>query len=202
MKDIIFDFGGVIMDWNPRYAFKKIFNDDVKMEWFFSNICTNEWNLQIDKGKPFAEAVKELQAIHPEYSIEIKAYHDKWEEMLKGEIKESVEILYDLKEQNYNLYGLTNWSAETFYPIAQKKYPCLNVFKGIVVSGSEKLIKPDIQIFIVLLNRYNLKSTNCIFIDDNIENIKSAKSLGINGIHFESPEKLKKDLLKYDIKVK
>jgi 2-haloacid dehalogenase len=192
-KTIIFDFGGVLIDWNPRHVYRKIFNTEAETEWFLENICTTEWNLSIDKGKPFAAAVKELCAVYPEWSEEIEAFHHRWAEMLGGEIHESVEILREIQAAGYPVYGLTNWSAETF-PIAFEQYKFFQTLDGIVVSGREKLIKPDPLIFEVMLDRYNLRPEGCIFIDDNLHNILAADKLGFATIHFTSPPQLKRHL--------
>lgn len=189
-KVIVFDFGGVLIDWNPRNLFKKMISSETEMEWFLENICTTEWNLRIDAGKPFAVSVAELSSQYPEWTAEIEAFHKQWPEMLGGEIPGTVEILEEIIQKGYKVYGLTNWSAETF-PIAQGRYPSLNLMDGIVVSGEEKLIKPDPEIFRVLLEKYNLKAENCIFIDDNLHNIEASCKLGFEAIHFTDPDGLR-----------
>jgi 2-haloacid dehalogenase len=197
-KTIIFDFGGVLIDWNPRHVYHKIFKTEAETEWFLNNICTTEWNLSIDKGKPFAVAVKELCVVYPEWSKEIEAFHLRWEEMLGGEISGSVEILREIQDAGYPVYGLTNWSAETF-PIAYERYKFLQTLDGIVVSGREKLLKPDSGIYNVLLERYGLKPEDCIFIDDNLHNIEAAARIGFEAIHFTSPSGLRDELQKFMI---
>ncbi|MGQ1943719.1 HAD family hydrolase [Ornithobacterium rhinotracheale] len=189
---IIFDFGGVLVDWNPRYVFKKYFDNEEEMEWFLANICTNEWNMEQDRGRSFAEATKILQNQFPEHSEMIAKFYGEWEDMLKSDIPGTVEILKEL-HQKYPLYGLTNWSAESI-DIAYNRYDFFSLFKGIVVSGEEKLIKPEPEIYQVLLNRYNLIPEKCLFIDDNLDNVKAAQAQGINAIQFTTPEKLRKDL--------
>lgn len=192
-KTIIFDFGGVLIDWNPRYLYKNIFDDPEKMEWFLANICTMEWNLSMDAGKPFKQGVNERIAIHPEWKPQIEAFHHRWPEMLGGSIAGSVEILEKLICNGYKVLGLTNWSAETF-PVARQLFPFLNHLHGIVVSGEEKLVKPDPEIFNLLLQRYSLDAEQCIFIDDNPENIAVASKLGFDSILFTTPENLAHDL--------
>lgn len=189
-KTIVFDFGGVLIDWNPRNLYKKIFSSETEMEWFLENICTTEWNLRIDAGKPFAVSVAERSSQYPEWTAEIEAFHKRWPEMLGGEIPGTVEILEEIIQKGYKVYGLTNWSAETF-PIAQGRYPSLNLMDGIVVSGEEKLIKPDPEIFRVLLEKYNLNAENCIFIDDNLHNIEASRKLGFEAIHYKDPDGLR-----------
>jgi 2-haloacid dehalogenase len=189
---IVFDFGGVLIDWNPRHVYKTIFNDEEKMEWFLKNICTNEWNIEQDRGRSLKEGTEILKEKFAEHIELIDAYYGRWEEMLKGEIAETVEILYELKKK-FKIYGLTNWSAETF-PVALERFEFLKVFDGIVVSGHEKLIKPDKEIFYLLLKRYNLQAGNCLFIDDNIKNVEAATAIGFHTIHFISAEDLKHKL--------
>ena len=135
---IIFDLGGVLIDWNPRYVYRQIFDNEEKIDWFFENICTHEWNEHQDAGRSLQEATEELVAKFPEYENEVRAYYGRWEEMLGGPVNETVEILHLLKQLNkYNLYALTNWSAETF-PVALERYDFLKWFDGIVMSGEEK----------------------------------------------------------------
>ena len=197
INTIIFDFGGVLIDWNPRYLYRDLFDDPDKMEWFLENICTGEWNLEQDRGRPLSVGTALLKERFPEHEEFINSFYGKWEDMLKGEIRETVEILYDLKKK-YKVYGLTNWSAETF-PIALKRFSFLKELDGIVVSGEEEMIKPDKKIFKLLLDRYYLKAENSLFIDDNLDNIKAAAEMGFQTIHFESAEKLKVQLAKMEI---
>lgn len=194
LKNIIFDFGGVLVDWNPRYLYKSIFNDDAKMEYFLTNICHDAWNVEQDRGRSLAEGTQILLEKYPEYSTQIKMYYEQWEVMLHSDIPQTVDILHQLKP-HYRLFGLTNWSAETF-PIAYQRYSFFKEFEGIVVSGVEKLIKPDPKIFRLILERYHLKAEESLFIDDNINNINQANSMGFHTIHFLNPAQLKLDLAK------
>ena len=194
IKNIIFDFGGVVMDWNPRYFFKDYFNDDEKMEYFLKNITTDEWNIEQDRGRTLAEGTAIQVATFPEWEKEIRAYYDNWTTMLKSEIADNVAVLRKLEHSEYELFGLTNWSAETF-PYAVKNYDFFSIFKGkIVVSGTEKLIKPNPEIWHVLLNRYQIKAEESVFIDDNFKNIEVAKSLGFICIHIKEDTDLEKEL--------
>lgn len=197
-KTIIFDFGGVLINWDPRHLYRKIFDDEAEMEWFLANVCTMDWNLRQDEGRPFAEAVKLLQNEHEKYSSHIQAYHTRWEEMLDGAIGDTVGVLYGLKEKGYTIYGLTNWSAETF-PRALELFEFLHILDGIVVSGKEKLIKPNPAIFELLLQRYNLAAPDCVFIDDNAANINTAKAMSFETIHFSTPDGLKKSLVELGV---
>ena len=194
IKNIIFDFGGVVMDWDPRYFFKDHFNDDDKMEYFLKNIVTDEWNGEQDRGRTLAEGTELQVAKHPEWEKEIRAYYDNWTTMLKSDIPHNVEVLRKLEHSKYELFGLTNWSAETF-PYALENYDFFRIFDGkIVVSGTEKLIKPDPTIWNLLLNRYQIKAEESVFIDDNAKNIEVAKSLGFICVHIEENTDLEKEL--------
>ena len=194
IKNIIFDFGGVVMDWNPRYFFKDHFKDDEKMEHFLKNIVTDEWNAEQDRGRTLAAGTEIQVDKHPEWEQEIRAYYDNWTTMLKSDIPSNVAVLRKLEHSNYELFGLTNWSAETF-PYALENYDFFKIFEGkIVVSGTEKLIKPDPTIWNVLLERYQIKAEESVFIDDNAKNIEVAKSLGFICIHIEENTDLEKEL--------
>lgn len=197
IKNIIFDFGGVLVDWNPRYLYQKVFENETQMEYFLQHICTETWNLQQDKDRTLQEGTQLLQQQFPEYAHLIQLFYDQWEVMLKGEITENVKLLPLLKK-NYPLYGLTNWSAETF-PIALRRFPFFSLFDGIVVSGEEKVIKPDEAIFKILLNRYQIKATESLFIDDNINNIHAANMLGFKTIHINNEIDLEKELKKMNL---
>ena len=183
IKNIIFDFGGVVMDWNQRYFYQDYFRDDEKMEFFLQNIATDEWNAEQDRGRSLAEGTELLVAQHPSWETEIRAFYDNWTTMLRGDIPENVAVLRALAETDFELFGLTNWSHETF-PYALAHYDFFEVFGGkIVVSGEEKLIKPDPKIWQVLIDRYGILPEESIFIDDNAKNIEVAKSLGFYTIH-------------------
>lgn len=194
IKNIIFDFGGVLMDWDPRYFFKDYFKDDEKMEFFLKNIATDEWNAEQDRGRTLAEGTEIQVSKHPEWEKEIRAYYDNWTTMLKSDILENVEVLRKLEDSKYKLFGLTNWSAETF-PYALEHYDFFQIFQGkIVVSGTEKLIKPDPAIWNILLDRYQIIAEQSVFIDDNFRNIEMAKSLGFICIHITEDTNLEKEL--------
>lgn len=201
IKTIIFDLGGVLVDWNPEYVFLKEFKGDrVKMNWFFDNICTSCWNEEQDGGKLMKDATEERIKLFPDYERLIKMFYGRWEEMLKDEIPGTVEILHKLKNKNYRLIALTNWSAETF-PVAIRKYKFLELFEGIVVSGEIKMLKPFKEIYNYTLNKYNLDRKKCVFIDDRLNNVEGAIKCGIIGIQFESPKKLIIDLKKLKIEI-
>jgi len=187
---IIFDLGAVLIDWNPRYVFNTLFDTEEKIQWFLENICTGEWNEKQDAGRSLKEATEELLLMHPEYESEVRAYYDRWEEMLGGPIHETVAILRHLKNSGeYKLYALTNWSAETF-PVAIQRYDFLQWFDGIVMSGEERTRKPFSDIYNVLLKRFKVDPSEAIFIDDSLRNIKGGEEVGIKGIHFKSAQQL------------
>lgn len=181
LKNIIFDFGGVLIDWNPVYLYSKVFDKEEEMNYFLENICRYEWNVQQDAGRPLAEATRILQEQHPQYSKEIAMYYGRWEEMLGGTIEEHVKLIKPLK-QKYGVYGLTNWSAETI-PIAMARYDFFNDLDGIVVSGAEKAVKPDPKLYRILLDRYAIQADESLFIDDSYPNILTAQELGFKTIH-------------------
>ncbi len=191
---IIFDLGGVLIDWNPKYLYKKIFNGEAEIEDFLQKICTADWNEEQDAGHSLHEATEALIKKYPEHEENIRAYYGRWHEMLGGAIEGTVEIFRKMKEsRRFKLYALTNWSAETF-PIAQKQYDFLNWFNGVVVSGTEKMRKPVPEFYRLLLNRYNIKATEALFIDDNKRNTDAAQQVGINSIVFTAPERLIEEL--------
>jgi 2-haloacid dehalogenase len=191
---VIFDFGGVLIDWNPRYLYRKLFGDDVTgMERFLAEVCTPEWNLRQDAGRPWAEGVAELAAQFPDQADLIRAFHDRWFETVGGLIDGSVVILRELRDAGHRLYGLTNWSHEKF-PLARARYPLFAWFHGIVVSGEEGLIKPDRQLYARLFERYQIDPARAVFIDDNPVNVEAAVALGLHGIHFRSPVQLRAEL--------
>jgi 2-haloacid dehalogenase len=191
---IIFDLGAVLIDWNPRYLYNKIFKTPEETEHFLQHICTADWNEEQDAGRTLEEATELLVQEHPAYEAQIRAYYGRWKEMLAGTIDGSVAILQQLKNSHqYKLYALTNWSNETF-PIALVLYPFLQWFDGIVVSGRERMRKPHAPFYELLLNRYQVNAAEALFIDDNLRNITGAAACGIEGIHFTSPDQLKQVL--------
>ena len=202
INTIVFDLGGVLIDWNPEYVFLKEFRGDrEKMNWFFENICTSEWNEQQDAGYNLEQATLERIALFPEHERLIRMYYGEWEQMLGYELPETVDILKKLHQSpDYSIYALTNWSGETF-PVALQKFHFLSWFEGIVVSGDEKLVKPDPAIYKLLLDRYNLDAKTCVFIDDRADNVQAAVDLGFKGILFSNDQQLHKQLLDLNIKI-
>lgn len=194
INNIIFDFGGVLMDWNPRYFFRDYFQDEEKMEHFLKNIATDQWNAEQDRGRTLAEGTAEQVEKFPEWEKELHAYYDNWTTMLRADIPENVAVLRKLKNTYYELFGLTNWSAETF-SFALENYDFFQIFEGkIVVSGTEKLIKPDPEIWKVLLNRYDILAEESVFIDDNAKNIEVARTLGFICVQVQPDTNLEEEL--------
>jgi len=200
IQTIIFDLGGVLIDWNPHYVFHDDYFDTAeKRDYFFKNICTSDWNENQDAGYPIAKATEERIALFPEWEKEIRDYYGRWTEMLGGPIRETVEIFRELKQNTaLKIYALTNWSAETF-PIALERFDFLHWFDGRVVSGEEKMRKPFPEFYRLLLNRYHVNPELALLIDDNLRNIKAAEAVGIRGLHFINPGQLKNDLSVYHI---
>ena len=179
---IVFDLGGVLIDWNPDYVYKKIFNNDADRQWFYDNICTPVWNEEQDAGRLLADATSQLIEKFPEHEANIRTYYDRWEEMLGGPIHETVEIFKHLKQDAHlRLFALTNWSAETF-PVALARYEFLHWFDGRLVSGEEKTRKPFREIYQLLIDRFKIDSKKAIYIDDNLRNLIPAAELGFRPI--------------------
>ena len=193
IKNILFDFGGVLLDWNPHYLYDAYFGDVDKAEWFLTNICTYEWNAQHDNGRPVAEGTAELIVEHPEWEKEIRMYYDEFMKMMGGQIPGMEELVKDLKAKGYRVFGLSNWSVETF-ALVRPVYPVLDLMEDMVISGVEKVMKPDHRIFELALDRFGIKAEETVFIDDNPNNVKAANELGIHGILFQSREQLEKEL--------
>lgn len=197
IKNIVFDFGGVLIDWNPEYLYRKIFEDESEMEYFLNNICTYPWNVLQDAGRPISVATAEKQAEFPEYKEEIAMYYGRWDEMLGGEIAENARLVKPLSEK-YNTYGLTNWSNETI-PIAVGRYEFFKYLIGMVVSGDEKLVKPDPKLYQILIDRFNIDTQETLFIDDNAANVETAKALGFHTIHYTGEKSLKDELIELGV---
>lgn len=194
IKHIVFDLGGVLIDWDPRYLYRKIFDTEEEVSYFLTEICDMEWNELQDAGRDIEQGMEERINLYPQYRKEILAYYNRWPEMLGGPVQEVVDLL-GLIVQNgeHNLFGITNWSHQTF-PIAKKYYSFLSVFQDIVISGVEKVKKPDPKIYKVLLSRQQIDAQDCLFIDDNIRNVKGAIEVGMKAIQYISPKQLSKDL--------
>lgn len=195
-ESIIWDLGGVLIDWQPNYVYREdYFGTTEERDYFFRHICTSDWNENQDAGYPIALATAEKIAEHPKWESAIRDFYGRWEEMLGGPIEASVDVFRDLRSTGrYKFFALTNWSAETF-PVALARYEFLHWFDGRVVSGAEKTRKPFPGFYQILLNRYQIDPTQALFIDDNLRNVRAAEALNIPSIHFQDPAQLRSELL-------
>jgi 2-haloacid dehalogenase len=190
----VFDLGGVLIDWDPRHLYRKLLADEAAVEEFLATVCTPEWNAELDRGRPFAEGVAQLVERHPEHAAAIAAYHERWPEMVAGDIPGTVEVLAELRAAGVPLYALTNWSAETF-AITRGRFEFLEWFDGLLVSGEERVTKPDPAIFQLLLDRFGLDPTATVFVDDSEANVAAARRLGFDAIRFTGHEELRRELV-------
>jgi 2-haloacid dehalogenase len=198
LHTIIYDLGGVLIDWNPLYVFENYFDKKEDLHFFFANICTSEWNEEQDGGRTIEEANRLLIAQYPDWEKPIRDYYGRWTEMIKGSVQDSVDLLANVKSSGYyKLYALTNWSAETF-PLAKQRFEFLSWFDGILVSGEEKTRKPFDDFYLKLINQYAIDRESTVFIDDNLRNIEAARKLGIPSIHFTDAISLRSELVKID----
>lgn len=193
IKAVVFDLGGVLIDWNPLYLYRRLLPDEETARRFLAEVCTPDWNGQFDAGRPFADGVAELAGQHPHHAELISAFHTRWPEMLGGAIDGTVEILAQLHRDGVPLHAISNWSAETF-PVAVERYPFLSLFDVVIVSGERKIAKPDPAIFELFLEEAGLQAKDCVFIDDNADNIDTASRLGFHAIRFRDPATLRETL--------
>ena len=199
IQTIIFDLGGVLIDWDPRYLYRKLFDSETEMEDFLATVTTPDWNEEQDAGRSLAEATDLLVKQFPEQAELIHAFYSRWTEMLGGPISGTLTILEQLHQaKRYDLFALTNWSAET-WPIAIDLYPFLGWFQGVLVSGQEKMRKPNPVFYRLLEDRFPLQLQSSLFIDDNLRNVEAARELGLRTIHFHSPEQLRDALSEYGV---
>jgi 2-haloacid dehalogenase len=196
--NIVFDLGKVLIEWDPRYVYRKVFANPEKMEWFLSHVCSNEWNLAQDGGRSFDDGVVEATGRFPEYAAEIAMYRDRWMDMVPGAIEGSVQILEELHRKGVPLYAITNWNGDTFRA-TRSRFSFLNLFRDVVVSGDEKIIKPDPAIFDLLAKRNGISLTDSLFIDDSLKNVAGAEAVGMQGHHFTTPESLRDKLLQLNV---
>lgn len=181
---VVFDIGNVLIRWDPRNLYRKLFNgDEARMEWFLANICTDAWNREQDRGRSFAAAVAESIALFPDWEPQIRAYHERWRETLNGEIAENVALLARLERVAVPLYAITNYSAEKF-ALTRMLFPFLATFRDIVVSGTVRLVKPDRRIYRLFLERHTLAPASTLFIDDSLANVRGAEEAGMQAIHY------------------
>lgn len=190
---VIFDLGNVLLQWDPRLLYSKLFPDKAKMEYFLTVVCPPEWNLEQDRGRSFAEAVAEATGRHPSQRSDITAWLDRFDEMIPGPIEGTVRILEQLKAQGVTCYALSNWSAETFAK-TRPRFKFFDLFDGLVISGEEKVIKPDPKIYQIICKRYGFNPADAVFIDDSLPNIQAATKLGFHTIHFHDPARTREEL--------
>ena len=193
IEAVVFDFGGVLIDWNPRYLYRTMFDDEAEMEQFLAEVVSPAWNLEQDRGRTFRAAVDALVEEHPQHADRIEAFWTRWTETLGDADSGTVAILAELRATGMRVFGLTNWSAETF-PHARPRYPFLEWFEDIVVSGEVRLAKPDPAIYRLLLDRHGLDAARTIFIDDSPANVEAAAALGLRAIRFRDAGALRVQL--------
>lgn len=192
--NVVFDIGNVLLHWDPRLLYRKIFASDAEVDWFLSTVCTPDWNVEQDRGRSFADAVAEATARHPDHGAAIAAYHHRWHETLTHAIAGTVAVLEELNAQGTPLYAITNFNQDKFRETRQR-FPFLGHFRDIVVSGEERLVKPDPAIYRILLERNGLDAGLCLFIDDSPRNVAAAEAVGMQAHHFTSPEALRAHLV-------
>ena len=192
----LFDLGGIFFDWDPNHFYKKIFKNNDEREYFLKNICNDEWNIKQDAGRLIKDAEKELIVKFPDYKNQIKLYYKNHRKMFRGIFNNSIDVLKFLKEKKYECYVLSNWSWETFQNM-ENDYPFLKLFDGLIISGKEKIVKPNKEIYLLAIKRFNLKAKETVFIDDRIENIIAAKKLGFKTIHLINPELIENEIKKF-----
>lgn len=195
---VVFDIGNVLIEWDPRHLYRRIFATPDEIEHFLANVCTSAWNLEIDRGKSFAVSVEELVASFPEQATAIRAFDERWGEMVPGLVSGTLALMERLEERGVPLYAITNFSAEKFAE-ARLRFPFFDRFRGVIVSAHERLIKPDRAIFELLFSRYGLKAEECLFIDDSTANVAGARAVGMAAHHFKSAEGLERSLVGFGL---
>ncbi|OQW55509.1 MAG: 2-haloalkanoic acid dehalogenase [Proteobacteria bacterium SG_bin9] len=196
----VFDIGKVLLDWDPRHLYRKMFDDGARMEAFLADVCTMDWILEFDRGAPFATAIPARIKQFPHYEREIRAFDERWLETLVGVLPGSMALLKTLQAKGVPNYAITNYSAEKFEE-SRPHYPFLDSFDGIVVSGREKLLKPDAAIYRLFLDRFRLKAEDCLFIDDSLKNAEGARTVGMHAHHFTGAEGLHAELKRHGFPV-
>ncbi|HVV93791.1 MAG TPA: HAD family phosphatase [Hyphomicrobiales bacterium] len=183
MKTVVFDIGNVLLRWDPRHLYRSLFDDEREMEWFLATVCDAAWNLEQDRGRPWREAVETRIAAYPQWERHIRAYDERWHETVAGPIDGSVAVLAALKAAGVPVYAISNFSAAKYDETA-RRFPFLDAFDGVVISGREGLVKPDPRIFRLFLERYRLDAGDCVFIDDSEANARAAQAIGMAAVHF------------------
>jgi 2-haloacid dehalogenase len=190
---VVFDVGNVLIRWDPRHLYRRLIPDEARMDWFMQNVCTGAWNIEQDRGRSWADGVAELVARHPDWEHEIRAYDAHWHETVPGVIEDSVAVLAELKARGDKVYAITNFSREKWAE-SLIRFPFLDTFDGTIVSAHERLLKPEPAIFQTLLERYGLAAGDCIFVDDSEKNVKGARAVGMQAVHFVEPIDLRAEL--------
>lgn len=198
IKNLVFDLGLVLLDWNREYLFGPYFNDKEKCDWFLSNVCDYAWNNSHDDGTPYAPTIVALKEKFPEWSKEIQMYYDEWTRTMGEQIPGMQEVLEELKARGYRLYALSNWSSETFYQIANR-YPVLRLMDGYLISGDIGYLKPGKDIFRYFLEKYDLKASECLFVDDTLKNVEGCKAAGIDAVQFTGADAYRSELVRRGI---
>lgn len=193
MENLIFDFGNVLVRWEPERVYAAHFGSEATAWWFLRHVADSRWRGRIDAGESTDACIAELKALHPEYGDAIELYRSQWRAMLTGEVPGMRSLISDAQAAGYGIYGLTNWSMETF-PAARERFGILQMIDRYVVSGAEGMVKPDPRLFRLLLDRYGLQAASCTFVDDNESNVEAARSLGMCGIVFTSATDLRRQL--------
>jgi 2-haloacid dehalogenase len=191
---LIFDLGGVVLDWNPRHLFRALIPDEAQREWFLTEVCSPRWNAQMDAGKPSAEAVAELSAEYPEHAAWIRAYWDRWPETLGGLVPGTADLLSELAAAGRDLYAITNFNGEV-WPVTQAMFPELSCFKDVIVSSFARVCKPDPAIFALALRQFGVAAADCLFIDDVAANVDGARAAGLAAVQFTSAAALRRLLM-------
>jgi 2-haloacid dehalogenase len=196
---VVFDIGGVLIDWNPRYLYRKLFAEDTTaMEEFLNSVCTPDWNLQQDAGRPWKEAIDDLSARYPEKAELIAAYDLNWDEMVSGPIPGTADLLWELKRRGTPVYCITNFSVDKLNR-ARERFAELNAFDGIVISGEVRLLKPDAAIYRRLLDQHDLHAEDTLFVDDVQHNVEGARAVGMHAVRFVDADTLRNDLTSYGL---
>jgi 2-haloacid dehalogenase len=190
---VVFDIGNVLIEWDPRHLYRRIFATSEEMERFLATVCTSAWNLDLDRGKSFSEGVAELVDRFPHHEEAIRAFDLRWDEMVPGLVEGTLALMGRLEARGVPLYAITNFSAEKF-EVARRRFPFLDRFRGVVVSAHERRVKPDRRIFEILLERYGLRAEECLFIDDSAANVAGARAVGMSAHHFKNATGLEKTL--------
>lgn len=200
IKAVIFDFGGVLIDWNPYYLFRKVMVNDTEIERFLQEIDFKTWNYEFDKGYPFDKGVEDLCQKYPHYAELIRLFDERWMETLGVPFDATVDILNKVKATGMPVYGLTNWSVEKF-DLVRPQHQFFDLFEDMVISGKEKIAKPDPRIYKLLLQRNNLNANDCVYIDDSEDNIRAGRKVGLKTIHYQSSRQLKEALGSFGVQL-